>query len=127
MAENTWKAQGKQSEDSTALSAGKQRKNGNAVPSGQAVLFQALLSGVSPENLSGLTEPAAADIPNSVILELLSRRNDSSEMPFHPLPEYAPETKPFIWSGSMEMTQSDMSDTLPPPLDMSAGNTFLSF
>ena len=126
MAENTWKAQGKQPADSTARSAGKQGKNGHAVPSGQAVLFQALLSGVSLENLSGLTETGAAGIPNSVMLELLSRQNDFSEMPFRPLPAHVPETEPFIWSGSMEMTQADMADTLPQPLDMSVENTFLS-
>ena len=118
MAETAWNAHGKQQADSTRR-VKEQRKSETEAPAGRAALLRAILSGVSPAYLPGLWEQGGAGIPNSVMLALLSRQETPVETPLRPLPENAPETAPYSWQGTMEITETGAADGLPQPMEIS--------
>lgn len=73
----------------------------------QALAFQAILEGVSPERLPAeLTANLAGQVGNQAMLAILSRTQAGHERSAPSFPESPPATEAAEWSGGVAMVEA---------------------
>lgn len=113
MTESTRKPSAQRQESTRTRREQNRRSNDRQALSRRGAVMQAILAGASPERISGLLGRDGAGIPNSVLLDLLSRERPFAEREPRPLPSGPPQTEPFVWDGPFGTMEDGAAQALP--------------
>ena len=112
MTESTRKPSAQRQESTRTHGERNRQTTNRQTASRRGMAVKAILAGASPEQLSGLLGRDGAGIPNSVLLDLISRERPVVDREPRPLPKPA-AAEPFVWDGPFGTLETGAAEALP--------------